>query len=106
MQPAFPVSDYYGPSVPSWSHQPTTSLPAAALAGRRVGPDQKGSHVHHQPFDGVGAQLCPCDIATTTPQTFTVASLPASPTSPGVLWSPRCASLAGPYLPDLSRCGT
>jgi hypothetical protein len=27
-----------------------------------------------EPFDGVGAQLCPCSIATATPQTFTVAS--------------------------------
>ena len=27
-----------------------------------------------QPFDGVGVQLCPCSIATATPQTFTVAS--------------------------------
>ena len=29
------------------------------------------------PFDGVGAQLCPCNIATATPQAFTVASRPA-----------------------------
>ena len=29
------------------------------------------------PFDGVGAQLCPCSIATATPQHFTVASRPA-----------------------------
>ena len=27
-----------------------------------------------QPFDRVGAQLCPCNIATATPQPFTVAS--------------------------------
>ena len=38
-----------------------------------------------EPFDGVGAQLCPCSIATTTPQTFTVASRPATLTSQGVL---------------------
>ena len=31
-----------------------------------------------EPFDGVGAQLCPCSIATATPQTFTVASRPAT----------------------------
>jgi hypothetical protein len=31
-----------------------------------------------QPFDGVGVQLCPCNIATATPQTFTVASRPAT----------------------------
>ena len=32
------------------------------------------------PFDGVGAQLCPCSIATATPQLFTVASQPAKRT--------------------------
>ncbi len=28
-----------------------------------------------EPFDGIGAQLCPCSIATATPQAFTVASV-------------------------------
>ncbi len=37
------------------------------------------------PFDGLGAQLCPCGFATATPQTFTVASQPATPTDEGVL---------------------
>jgi hypothetical protein len=31
-----------------------------------------------QSFDGVGVQLCPCNIATATPQAFTVASGPAT----------------------------
>ena len=31
-----------------------------------------------EPFDGVGAQLCPCNLATATSQSFTVASLPAT----------------------------
>jgi hypothetical protein len=31
-----------------------------------------------QPFDGVGVQLCPCNIATPTPQAFDVASRPAT----------------------------
>ena len=35
MYAAFLRSDYYGPSVPSRDHQPTMSLPAADLAGRR-----------------------------------------------------------------------
>jgi len=35
-----------------------------------------------EPFDGVGAQLCPCNLATTTPQAFIVASGPATSTSP------------------------
>ena len=27
-----------------------------------------------EPFNGVGAQLCPCNLATATPQSFAVAS--------------------------------
>src|SRR3954453_18631705 len=47
-----------------------------------------------EPFDGVGAQLCPRSIATATPQAFTVASRPATSPGPGV---PRPAtSLAMP----------
>jgi hypothetical protein len=74
MWPAFPASDYYGSSVPSRGRQPTAGLPATALAGRREGRPRDSSHVHHEPFDGGGAQLCPCGIATATPQAFTVAS--------------------------------
>ena len=37
-----------------------------------------------EPFDGVGAQLCPCNLATATPQSFTVASRPTTFTGPGV----------------------
>lgn len=37
-----------------------------------------------EPFDGVGAQLCPCSIATATPQAFTVASRSATSTGQGV----------------------
>jgi len=38
-----------------------------------------------EPFDGVGVQLCPCSIATVTPQTFTVASRPTTSIGRGVL---------------------
>ena len=31
-----------------------------------------------EPFNGVGAQLCPCNLATATPQSFTVASRPTT----------------------------
>jgi hypothetical protein len=31
-----------------------------------------------EPFNGVGVQLCPCNIATTTPQAFIVASRSAT----------------------------
>ncbi len=42
-------------------------------------------HDHEvEPFDVVGAQLCPCSIATATPQAFTVAFRPATSPSQGV----------------------
>ena len=37
-----------------------------------------------KPFVGLGAPLCPCGFATTTPQTFIVASRSATSTDPGV----------------------
>jgi len=58
-----------------------------------------------EPLDGLGVQLCPCNIATTTPQAFTVASWSATSTNRGVLrtmWC-GCALLPGPDLPDSSR---
>ena len=36
-----------------------------------------------EPFVGLGAQLCPCSFATLTPQTFGVASRPATSTGLG-----------------------
>ena len=51
MRPAFPVSDYYGASVPSRPRQPTAGLPVAYLEGRRGGRHRDGSHVHHDPID-------------------------------------------------------
>src|SRR3954449_12121522 len=82
--PAFPASDYYGGSATSRPAEPTTNRPAADPEGRPTGPARDASHVHHTPVDGVGAQLCPCGIATSTPQTFLVASLPATSPGPGV----------------------
>ena len=35
------------------------------------------------PFVGLGAQLCPCSLATPTPQTFGVASRPTTLTDLG-----------------------
>ena len=58
-----------------------------------------------RPFDGIGTQLCPCNIAVATPQTFTTASRPATSPSRGVPRTSRhgCALPPGPYPPDLSR---
>ncbi len=35
---------------------------------------QESSHVHHIPFDEIGAQLFPCNLAIPTPQAFGMAS--------------------------------
>ena len=34
-----------------------------------------------EPFNGIGVQLCHCDLAAVTPQAFTTASEPATSTS-------------------------
>ena len=74
MWTAFPSPDYYGGSAPLHGPRPTTDLPAAALAARSDGRPQGGSHVHHVPIDGGGAQLFPGSLAVSTPQTFLTAS--------------------------------
>ena len=54
-----------------------------------------------EPFNGVGAQLCPCNLATATPQSFTMASLLATSTSPRVPRPARpvgCALQPSPHL--------
>jgi hypothetical protein len=84
MWPAFPASDYYDGSVTSLAAEPTTRRPATDLDAQPAGPAKDASHVHRTPVDGVGGQLCPCGIATSTPQTFLVASLPATSPGPGV----------------------
>src|SRR6266540_7197043 len=80
MWPAFPTSDYYGGSAPSQGQQPTAGLPATGLAGQWEGRPPEGSRVHHAPVGGGGAQLFPCSLATSTPQSFLVASGPADAT--------------------------
>ena len=46
----------------------------ATLERDRPGKSRDGSRVHCDPLDEGGARLCPCGIATATPQHFTVAS--------------------------------
>jgi hypothetical protein len=92
MYVAFPRPDYYEGSVTVLGRQPTVGLPVATLVGQRGGRLRTVSHVHHAPVGGVGAQLCPCSIATGTPQAFPVASGPAKNDRP----SSRPRHLAGP----------
>ncbi len=54
-----------------------------------------------EPLDGVGAQLCPCNLAVATPQAFTTASRPTQMTGRGVPHTDephRCASQRSPDL--------
>jgi len=82
--PALPASEYYGGSVPTQGPQPTAGLPTTGLAGRWSGQPWAGSHVPHVPVDGGGAQLFPGSLATSTPQSFLVASWPDHLTGVGV----------------------
>ena len=59
-----------------------------------------------RPFDRVGVQLCSCNIATATPQAFTVASRSATLTDQRVTAHTivhGCALLRGPNPPGSSR---
>jgi hypothetical protein len=79
MRAAFPPSDYYGSSAPPQGHRRTTRQPATPAW--MTGEDGNLGVVPMfttEPIDGGGAQLCPCDLATVTPQAFTVASRPAT----------------------------
>jgi hypothetical protein len=76
MCPPLACSDYYGTSAPSHGHRSTTDLPTRRTgcpAGRAT---VNGSHVHLESLDEGGARLYPDSIATTTPQTFALASPP------------------------------
>jgi hypothetical protein len=79
MRTALLCSDYYGSSAPPRRHRPATSLPAQPTEVDRDGADGVVPTFMRGSFDRRGAQLCPCSIATVTPQTFTVASTTGEP---------------------------
>jgi hypothetical protein len=54
----------------------TTILPFADLVGRRAGDSAEVPTFVTRPVGGVGAQLFPGGLATSTPQAFLVASRP------------------------------
>jgi hypothetical protein len=105
MWTAFPSSDYYEASAPSRIFNERRIYPANLYGTQVVGVMRDGSHVHCEPIDQLGIQLCPGSLATATPQFFTVASPPASQTGYGVdLPETGCRALhPDPYPPDLSR---
>jgi hypothetical protein len=65
--PAFPASDYYGAPPRPKTVSRRRRLPATGPNVPGEGGSRDGSHVHHEPFDGIGAQLFPCSLATGTP---------------------------------------
>ena len=72
---ALPGSEYYGGSAPSRPDRPTVD-PArpSTLEARRQARTGTVPVFTADSLDEGGAQLCPCGIATATPQHFTVAS--------------------------------
>jgi hypothetical protein len=69
-------SDYYGASAPSRAFNERRVYPTDPGGHRAAGTMRDGSRVHREPIDQLGTQLCPGSIATTTPQSFIVASPP------------------------------
>jgi hypothetical protein len=97
MWPAFPTADYYG-----------SSATLSGVGRRRAFPEGTATALPMftvESFDGRGAQLCPCSIATDTPQSFTVASRSTLQTDPGVLRAHGRGSALppGPYPSGWSR---
>jgi hypothetical protein len=84
MYTPFACSDYYRASVPSRTFNERRIYPANLNGPQAAGVMRDGSHVHCEPIDQLGIQLCPGSLATVTPQFFTVASPPASQTGFGV----------------------
>lgn len=105
MQPAFPVSDYYGPSAPTRLYQQTarSAGPRAAGCGDTSGGTGMVPTFTPEPFDGIGTQLCPSIFATATPQAFTVASRPATSPSPGVPLTAEAARVRDATRPESAR---
>jgi len=93
MRPAFPASDYYGPSVPPRRHQPTADLPTPPANGCD-GRLWDGSHVHHVSIDGVGAQLFPLqhrrEYAAGLPRGLTTDCIRSASESPPDSGGVRC----------------
>jgi hypothetical protein len=85
--PAFPASQYYGPLAPSRPDRQAMRPPGPMRRWRRRSAGRAGTvpTFIREPFDGIGTQLWPCTIATTTPQISPWPPRPATSPSRGVL---------------------
>jgi hypothetical protein len=77
-------SDYYEASAPSLAFDRRRAYPTGQDGSPPAGTARDGSRVHCKPIDQLGIQLCPGSIAMSTPQSFLMASPPASQTGYGV----------------------
>ena len=73
MWPAFPTSDYYGPSAPPSRHQQTTCLAAADPDGRQVGAERTVPTFTTDRLTGSVPSFSPAGLSTAIPQHVTVA---------------------------------
>ena len=83
MRRAFPGSEYYGGSALPGPSAVGAPIPASGPDARCREPRPGSSRVHCDSLDEVGARLCPCGIASGTPQAFPAASRPAPKHQPG-----------------------
>jgi hypothetical protein len=83
MRRALPGSEYYGGSAPPQAGRPTAGPARTSALGAHGRASRDGSRVHCDSLGEGGAQLCPCGIATATPQPFTMASRQTSISPPG-----------------------
>jgi hypothetical protein len=106
MYTPFACSDYYATSASPRTFSRRRAYPPARMDSRPRGTVRDDSRVHCEPIDQRGIQLCPGNLAASTPQTFLAASPPASQTGYRVNqpFAVGCALHPGPYPPDLSRC--
>ena len=84
---------------------PPSPCPPAGC--RRRGKTRDGSRVHCGSLVGVGARLCPCGLAASTPQTFLAASPGSSCPPPREFparHEGRVRAAPGPDPPGSSRC--
>ena len=68
--------------VPARSTGHASTRTGAPLAAASARESRTVPTFIREPVDGIGTQLCPCTIATTTPQAFTVASPTSDFTQP------------------------
>lgn len=102
----FACSDYYETSASPRTFSRRRAYPTGPNGFQAKGTVRDGSRVHCEPIDQRGIQLCPGNLAASTPQSFLAASPPASQTGYRVNqpFAVGCALHPGPYPPDLSRC--